>query len=80
MSSIYPEKLVFENSEYRTPKTLNFIRLLCRIGKGLEQKKEGKKSEFSESSLRVDFTDKISNQLLKDIDKLSSLKRYISSH
>ena len=28
----------------------------------------------------VDFTDKISNQLLKDIEVLSSLKRYISSH
>ena len=28
----------------------------------------------------VDFTDKISNQLLKDIETLSSLKRYISSH
>ena len=29
---------------------------------------------------KVDFTDKISNQLLKDIEILSSLKRYISSH
>lgn len=32
------------------------------------------------SALKVDFTDKISNQLLKDIDTLASLKRYISEH
>lgn len=54
VSSIYPEKLVFENSEYRTPKTLNVIRLLCRISKGLEQKEGGKKTDFSVSSLRVE--------------------------
>ena len=54
VSSIYPEKLVFEDSEYRTPKPLNVISLLCRFSKGLEKKEGGKNFEFSNSSLRVD--------------------------
>ncbi len=32
------------------------------------------------NSFLVDLTDKISNQLLKDIEILSSLKHYILSH
>jgi hypothetical protein len=42
--------------------------------------KKRKHTNFGVLSLGVDFTDKISNQLLKDIEALSELKRYISRH
>ena len=54
-----------------------------------EKKKEKQNKRNQNSNVRsrsysrsglVDFTDKISNQLLKDIETLSSLKQYISSH
>jgi site-specific DNA recombinase len=49
-----------------------------------QQEAGGNKKGIPELGLKyaacVDFTDKISNQLLKDIETLSSLKRYISSH
>ena len=80
VSSIYPNKLVFDKTGYRTPENLKFVNLLCRVDKAFKGNKKGKKTEISVSSLEVDFTDKISNQLLKDIETLSSLKRYISSH
>ena len=45
-----------------------------------ESSKKRKHTEVGVFSLRVDFTDKISNQLLKDIQILSDLKRYISRY
>lgn len=66
LSSIYPKKLVFENSEYRTPQTLNVISLLCRFDKGFDKKEGGKKFDFSNSSLRVELARNGSNQFLED--------------
>ncbi|MCX6182129.1 MAG: recombinase family protein [Bacteroidetes bacterium] len=54
VSSIYPEKLIFDKSGYRTPKTLNVISLLNRFGEASKGNKKGKKSDFSVSSLGVD--------------------------
>ena len=55
VSSIYPEKLIFDKSGYRTPKTLNVISLLNRFGEASKgNKKGGKKTELSVSSLRVE--------------------------
>ncbi len=54
VSSIFPEKLIYEKNEYRTPKTLKVVGLLHRINEGLGKKKGGKKAEKSVSSLRVD--------------------------
>lgn len=53
IGSMFPEKLTFENNEYRTTKTNEAVELICPIDKGLGKKKGGKKSEFSESSLQV---------------------------
>ena len=53
IGSVFPEKLVFENNEYRTTKTNDVVTLICPTDKGLGKKKGGKKSDFSESSLRV---------------------------
>lgn len=53
VSSIYPEKLIFDKSGYRTPKTLNVLSLLSRFGEASKGNKKGKKSDFSVSSLGV---------------------------
>lgn len=78
IGSMFPEKLTFENNEYRTTKTNEAVDLICRIDKGLGKKKGGKKSDFSESSLRVESTDKKPNPLIKDIELLLKLKSCIS--
>ena len=53
IGSVFPEKLIFENNQYRTTKKNDVVELICPKDKGLGKKKGGKKSEFSESSLRV---------------------------
>jgi site-specific DNA recombinase len=53
LGSVFPEKLVFENNEYRTTKTNDVVALICPTDKGLGKKKGGKKTDFSVSSLRV---------------------------
>ena len=54
IGSIYSEKLVFENNQYRTTKRNEAVELICPIDNGLGQKKGGKKTELSVSSLRVE--------------------------
>jgi site-specific DNA recombinase len=53
IGSVFPEKLYFQDNEYRTTKLNEAVELLCKTDKGLDKKKGGKKTDFSESSLRV---------------------------
>lgn len=53
VSSIFPEKLVFENNDYRTPKLNEAVELLCRNDKGFGGNKKGKNLHFTNSSLGV---------------------------
>jgi site-specific DNA recombinase len=53
IGSMFPEKLFFKDNEYRTTKLNEVVEILCKTEKALGQKKGGKKSEFSESSLQV---------------------------
>lgn len=53
VSSIFPEKLVFENGDYRTPKLNEAIELLCRNNKTFGGNKKGKNSQLVNSSLGV---------------------------
>jgi site-specific DNA recombinase len=39
IGSVFPEKLVFENNEYRTTKTNGVITLICPTDKGLGKKR-----------------------------------------
>jgi hypothetical protein len=66
IGSVFPEKLIFENNEYRTTKLNDVVTLICPTDKGLGKKKGGKKSDFSESSLRVELARNGSNQFLED--------------
>ena len=53
IGSVFPAKLVFFEKKYRTTKLNELVELLCTTDKGLGQKKGGKKTDFSVSSLRV---------------------------
>lgn len=56
ISSVFPEKLYFQDNEYRTTKLNEDVEILCKTDKGLGQKKGGKKTELSVTSLRfVEF-------------------------
>ena len=54
IGSVFPEKLYFQDNEYRTTKLNEAVELLCKTDKGLGKKKGGKKTELSVSSLRVE--------------------------
>jgi len=54
VSSIFPEKLIFENNTYRTPKINNVIPLICRLDKAFKGNKKGKDNFFVYPSLGVD--------------------------
>ncbi len=45
VSSIFPEKLIFENKAYRTPKVNSAVALLCRNSKALGGDKKTKHLE-----------------------------------
>jgi hypothetical protein len=80
VGSIFPEKFIFENNKVRTTKVNEMFDRVCRKIEGCSGNKKGQQSFYELLPCSVDFTDKISNQLLKDIDTLVSLSRYISSH
>ena len=54
VSSIFPEKLIFENNSYRTPKINSVVSLICRTDKASEGNKKGKDNFFNYPSLGVD--------------------------
>lgn len=53
VSSIFAEKLHFDGTGYRTPKTINTIRLINRIPGGSSGNKKGKTLQIVKSSLGV---------------------------
>ncbi|MBS1773903.1 MAG: recombinase zinc beta ribbon domain-containing protein [Bacteroidetes bacterium] len=53
ISSTFPEKLIFENNQYRTNSNNNVILLIAAMGKGFEKKKESKFSKNNLLSCRV---------------------------
>ena len=77
IGSVFPEKLNFKDNQYRTTKLNEAVEILCKTDKGLGQKKGGKKTELSVSSLRVESTDKISNRLYIGIERLVNLNSYL---
>ena len=53
VGSMFPEKLVFENNEYRTPKLNKAVEILCKTSKDFKGTKKGKNLQFVNSSLGV---------------------------
>lgn len=77
ITSLYPEKLIFDKSGYRTPKTLSVISLINRYDAGFEGNKKGKNRKLCDSSLQVESADKKTNRINKDIALLYALKSVI---
>jgi site-specific DNA recombinase len=77
VSSIFPEKLIFENNSYRTPKINSIIPLICRMDKASKGNKKGKDSIFNYPSLGVEATDEKSNRLHIGIERLMNLNSYL---
>jgi site-specific DNA recombinase len=79
---LFPEGIRYskKNNECRTTKINSVFSYISGLVKDLAQIKMGDIKLLFNIPHLVDFTDKISNQLLKDIDTLASLKRYISEH
>ncbi len=75
LSSIYPEKLIFEKTTYRTPKMLNVITLLCKYNGAYRGNKKGEETEKSISSPRVD-PERFELSSKQGIYKLSTKFRY----
>ena len=50
VGSIVPEKLIFENEKYRTPRVNEAVRLICLIHNEMENKKADEKNLISSSS------------------------------
>jgi site-specific DNA recombinase len=47
ISSMYPEKLTFDGSQYRTPRLNEAVRLIYTLDKGFVEMKNRKNNEFS---------------------------------
>jgi site-specific DNA recombinase len=79
---LFPKGIHYDRvkDDYRTDEKNTIFDEIALITSDTEEVKKGKTDKNIRFSNWVDFTDKISNQLLKDIETLSSLKRYISSH
>jgi len=56
VSSIFPERLIYENGKYRTNGTDNIISLLCETNKDFEQIRKEKASENGGDSRMVALT------------------------
>lgn len=78
IGSMFPGKLIFENSEYRTTKVNEFVNLICLNHNVLEEKKNRKSQNNFEKSREVPLIDKISNQFMEELRILSDLERFIS--
>ena len=53
VSSMFPEKLIFENNSYRTPKINSVVSLMCRTNEASKGNKKGKDNFFNYPSLGV---------------------------
>lgn len=72
-SSIFPEKMVFENHTFRTIRLNEAIRLIYKINSKLRGHKNIKREDFSSLSVLVLETELTTNQLLKDMRKITDL-------
>jgi site-specific DNA recombinase len=65
LGSIFSEKLIFENNEYRTATLNPAIALICNTGAALLDPKQNKPSKNDDSSCQVALTEQISNHETK---------------
>lgn len=73
VGSMFPEKLTFSESGFRTPRVNEAAEALSALGAGLEAKKIGQLESFSELSYQVAPLVRFSNLFLHDLRKLAAL-------
>lgn len=56
ISSVFPEKLIFEEGQFRTKRVNEAVRLMCLNPSDLDQKKSGVSKKFSLTSTQVGVT------------------------
>ncbi len=71
LGSTFPEKIIIEENEVRTPEEDNVLLLITKPAKHLRQKKEGKHMDFSFPSCQVVRTGKLSNQFFTNLAKIA---------
>ena len=53
LCSMFPEKMIFDGKNFRTPRVNEAVQLISTVAKGLREKKEGKICDFSLMSTQV---------------------------
>ena len=76
IGSIFPEKIYFENNEYRTTKINEIIELLSNGNKGLNENCHTKKVQ---QSTFAPLSFKLSNSFIRDLKSLSDTYRFIKA-
>ncbi len=73
VSSIYPEKLVFDGFNYRTPRLNEAVWLIYNMDVAFEENKNGTNDNFFHLSHQVNPLVQSSNFLLEDLKLLCDL-------
>jgi len=73
IGSIYPEKLVFSENNYRTARINEVAALIYHINSTLPKEKTGTSDENSSKFRLVPLPELISNRFLEDLEKVSRL-------
>jgi site-specific DNA recombinase len=74
IGSIFPEKIIYENKEYRTSKMNEVIRLLCAPDKAFAKRKPIK---FDRLSIVAPLSIQLSNHFYEDLAKIAQLEPFL---
>ena len=77
MSSIFDEKLVFENKKYRTPKFNEAIAIITKNFKELQRTIIKKEDNLSKISLSVPGANLFSEPFLNDLELIWNLNKVL---
>jgi len=76
LSSIFPEKLIFQDGKYRTPRINEVLSILLTVDKASGESEKKRPAKISRSSLLVIPRGQKSNQFLEDLKKIISLDNF----
>lgn len=79
IGSIFPEKLVFDGSHFRTARVNEVVQLIYNLGAAFSQKETGQSEENSQLSREVIPPVHFSNHFIHDLRKLANLYSILKS-
>jgi site-specific DNA recombinase len=71
---IFPEKMIFENNQFRTKRLRKAVELICRKANDLDKKKVGLPLDINSQSHMVDGAPHLSNSFLDDLRLIKQFK------